>query len=100
MLEIQIIGGDMMNKNLLEIKDLKVYFPIKGQLIPKKVAYVKAVDGISFNIKKGETLGLVGESGCGKSTTGRAILRLVESKEGQIIFQGKDILKMKKKSIN
>lgn len=89
-----------MNKNILDIKDLKVYFPIKGELIPKKVAYVKAVDGISFTIKQGETLGLVGESGCGKSTTGRAILRLVESKEGQILFEDKDILKMSKKDLN
>lgn len=88
-----------MKEDILNIKDLKVYFPIKGELIPRNVAYVKAVDGISLNIKQGETLGLVGESGCGKSTTGRAILRLVESKEGEIFFNGKDVLKMSKKDL-
>ncbi len=89
-----------MKENLIDIRDLKVYFPIKGELIPKNIAYVKAVDGISLYIKSGETLGLVGESGCGKSTTGRAILRLVNSKEGQIFFEGKDVLKMNKKDLN
>ena len=65
---------------LLEVKDLKMYFPItKGILIQRKVADVKAVDGVSFGIKHGETLGLVGESGCGKSTTGRAILAALSS---------------------
>lgn len=88
-----------MKENLLEVKDLKVHFPIKGDFIPRNVGYVKAVDGISFEIKSGETLGLVGESGCGKSSTGRAIMRLVKSREGEILFQGKDVLKMNKKQL-
>lgn len=80
-----------VTENILEVKDLKVYFPIKGDLLPRTVGHVKAVDGISFNIRYGETLGLVGESGCGKSTTGRAIQKLQDSHEGRIIFDGEDI---------
>ncbi len=79
--------------NILEVKDLKVHFPVKGELIPKNVGYVKAVDGISFNIGYAETLGLVGESGCGKSTTGRAVLNMMKVNSGQVIFEGRDILK-------
>lgn len=79
------------NEVLLEVKNLKTYYPIKGGIFRKTVAVVKAVDDISFEIKKGETLGLVGESGCGKSTAGRTILRLLDATEGQIIFNGKDI---------
>lgn len=83
------------NEDLLVVKNLKKYFPInKGILISKQVGAVKAVDGVSFTIKKGETLGMVGESGCGKSTTGRLILRLLEATEGEVFFQGKDVLKM------
>lgn len=77
--------------NLLEVKNLKTYYPIKGGILRRTVAVVKAVDDISFEIKRGETLGLVGESGCGKSTAGRTILRLLDSTDGQIIFDGKDI---------
>ncbi|WNF36123.1 ATP-binding cassette domain-containing protein [Bacillaceae bacterium IKA-2] len=88
-----------MARNILEVKDLKVHFPIIGDFIPRTVGYVKAVDGISFDIKQGETLGLVGESGCGKSTTGRAIMRLVKSREGQVLFQGNDVLSMNKKQL-
>src|SRR5690606_19390254 len=76
---------------LLEVKNLKTYYPIKGGILRRTVAVVKAVDDISFEIKKGETLGLVGESGCGKSTAGRTILRLLEPTDGQIIFDGQDI---------
>jgi peptide/nickel transport system ATP-binding protein len=76
---------------LLEVKNLKTYYPIKGGFFRKDIGAVKAVDDISFEIRKGETLGLVGESGCGKSTAGRTILRLLEPTEGQIIFDGKDI---------
>ncbi|MEK7435210.1 MAG: dipeptide ABC transporter ATP-binding protein [Cyanobacteriota bacterium] len=84
-----------MAEDLLVVKDLKKYFPIKkGIIISKEVGAVKAVDGVSFTIKKGETLGLVGESGCGKSTTGRLILRLLEATSGQVFFEGKDVLKM------
>ncbi len=88
-----------MNENILEVKDLKVYFPIKGQLIPKTVGHVKAVDGVDFNIGYGETLGLVGESGCGKSTTGRAILRLLKVNSGSVLFEGKDVLKLSKNQL-
>ncbi len=72
---------------LLEVRNLKKHFPIKGGLMRRTVGEVKAVDGVNFFIKKGETLGLVGESGCGKSTTGRAILRLHEPTDGEIIFR-------------
>jgi len=84
---------------LLEVKNLKKYFPVKAGVFRKTVAHVKAVDDVSFAIKKGETLGLVGESGCGKSTTGRTILRLLEASAGKIIFDGKDVLSMDKKEL-
>lgn len=79
------------NDTLVEVNDLKMYFPVLRGLLKHKVADVKAVDGVSFKIKRGETLGLVGESGCGKTTTGRCILRLYDPTEGQIIFDGQDI---------
>ncbi len=85
-----------MTENLLEINDLKMYFPIsKGVVFQKKVADVKAVDGVSFNIKKGETLGLVGESGCGKSTTGRAILQLYRPTGGSVMFKDVELTTLK-----
>jgi peptide/nickel transport system ATP-binding protein len=73
--------------NLLEVKGLKKYFPIQRGLLRRTVAYVKAVDGVSFFIKEGETLGLVGESGCGKTTTGRCIVRVIEPTAGEILFR-------------
>ena len=77
---------------LVDVQDLKIYFPVMaGFLIQRKVAENKAVDGITFNVKKGETVGLVGESGCGKSTTGRAILQLYKPTGGKVIFDGKDM---------
>ncbi|MCR4403615.1 MAG: dipeptide ABC transporter ATP-binding protein [Firmicutes bacterium] len=84
-----------MGEVLLEVKDLVKHFPItKGIVVSKKVGSVKAVDGVSFHINRGETLGLVGESGCGKSTTGRLILRLIEATSGEIVFEGKNVLKL------
>lgn len=83
-----------LQENLLEVKNLKTYYPIKGGVLRRTVGHVKAVDDISFEIKRGETLGLVGESGCGKSTAGRTILRLLNATEGQIIFDGQDITKV------
>ena len=85
---------------LVEVKDLKMYFPItQGIVIQKHVGDIKAVDGITFNIHRGETLGLVGESGCGKSTTGRAILQLYTPTGGEVHFEGQDIVKMKGESL-
>ncbi len=76
---------------ILEVKDLRMYFPVTRGLLRRRVADVKAVDGVSFDLKRGETLGLVGESGCGKTTLGRCILRLYEPTGGQILFEGEDI---------
>ncbi|MCA1657424.1 MAG: ATP-binding cassette domain-containing protein, partial [Actinobacteria bacterium] len=77
---------------LVELEDLRVWFPIKsGVILDRHVGDIKAVDGVSLAIKRGETLGLVGESGCGKTTVGRAILRLYEPTSGRIVFDGHDI---------
>jgi len=85
--------------NLVEVQDLYMYFPVTAGILQKKVADVKAVDGISFFIKKGETLGLVGESGCGKTTTGRCILQLYEGMRGKIIFDGTDLTQLKREQM-
>jgi peptide/nickel transport system ATP-binding protein/oligopeptide transport system ATP-binding protein len=78
---------------LLEVNNLKKYFPIKGGILRRTVANVKAVDGVSFAVRRGETLGLVGESGCGKTTTGRTVLRLEQASAGEVLFEGRDVLK-------
>ena len=80
--------------NLLEVKNLKVHFPVKHGLFSRVKAHVKAVDDVSFTIQPGETLGLVGESGCGKTTLGRAIVKLVEPTAGSILFEGEDIAQL------
>ncbi len=81
-----------MSETLLQVRDLKVYYPVKTQsIIPRKV-YVKAVDGISFDVRRKEAFGLVGESGCGKSTTGHAIVGLLKPTSGQILFEGQSIV--------
>jgi oligopeptide transport system ATP-binding protein len=80
-----------MNQPLLKVQDLVKRFPIKGGILSRTVGNVHAVDGVSFDLGKGETLGVVGESGCGKSTTGRCILRLIEPTSGQVWFQGKSV---------
>src|SRR4030042_2139335 len=87
------------NNIMVEVTDLKMYFPITRGLFRRKVGDVKAVDEISFEIKKHETLGLVGESGCGKTTAGRCILRLYNPTSGSIIFNGEDISTMKESKI-
>ena len=85
-------GASVGNDTLLEVRDLKKYFPVKsGGVIRRTVAHVQAVDGISFSLDKGGSLGLVGESGCGKTTTGRLITRLYDPTAGEINFEGTDI---------
>ena len=84
---------------LLKVRNLKKYFPIRGGLLSREVARVHAVDDVSFDIMPGETLGLVGESGCGKSTTGRSILRLIEPTSGEVTFQGKNVTTLDKRSL-
>jgi len=85
-----------MKKELLNVKNLKQYFPIKGGIFGRTVNHVKAVDDISFTVYEGETVSIVGESGCGKSTTGRAILRLDEPTSGEVYFEGTNLLALNK----
>ncbi len=85
-----------MEKNLLEVQSLKKYYPVGQGLFGKQTQSIKAVDDISFSVKKGETLGLVGESACGKTTAGRTLLRLVEPTAGKAVFDGEDIFSLKK----
>jgi peptide/nickel transport system ATP-binding protein/oligopeptide transport system ATP-binding protein len=87
------------DQDLIVVNDLVKYFPIKGGILQRVQAWVRAVDGISFSIKKGETLGLVGESGCGKTTVGRTLLRLIPATSGEVIFEGRDVLSMDKREL-
>ncbi len=88
-----------LNDAILDIRDLKMYFPVTRGLLRKKVAEVKAVDGVTFLLRKGETLGLVGESGCGKTTVGRCIIRLYQPTGGQILFEGEDVTTLPEEKI-
>jgi len=85
----------MASPVLLKVRDLRTWFPVRRGLLQRITGHVKAVDDISFILQKGETLGLVGESGCGKTTVGRTLLRLIEPNSGQVLFEGRDVLKMK-----
>ena len=82
------------NNNLIEVNNLVKYFPVRGGLLQRVVAWVQAVDNVNFTIREGETLGLVGESGCGKTTVGRTMLRLVEPTDGSVLYEGQDIFKL------
>ncbi|MBQ8108626.1 MAG: ABC transporter ATP-binding protein [Clostridia bacterium] len=84
---------------LLEVRNLVKYFPIKSSFFKRTIGNVKAVDGVSFNIRRGETMGLVGESGCGKSTCGRTILRLQEKTSGQVLLGGQDVFALTKEEL-
>ncbi|HEY4163944.1 MAG TPA: oligopeptide/dipeptide ABC transporter ATP-binding protein [Dongiaceae bacterium] len=86
-------------KSLLSVTDLKVHFPIRGGILGGQTGAVRAVDGVSFDLKTGETLGIVGESGCGKSTLGRAILRLIRSTEGQVVWMGQNLFDLGDKAM-
>jgi oligopeptide transport system ATP-binding protein len=85
--------------SLLEVKNLKKYFPVKGGILSRTMGQVRAVDDVSFALERGETLGLVGESGCGKTTVGRSILRLIEPTAGQITFKGQNLLELEREEL-
>jgi oligopeptide/dipeptide ABC transporter ATP-binding protein len=87
------------NHLLLEVKNLRKYFPVRRGILSRVVAQVKAVDGVSFDIRPGETLGLVGESGCGKTTAGRSILRLIEPTGGEVYFDGASVLQLQDEAL-
>ena len=90
---VAVKGGE--EKYILEVNNLKEYFPISKSLMKKNTVYLKAVDGVSLRLREGQTIGIVGESGCGKTTLGRTILRLYEPTDGEIVFEGQHIEKLK-----
>src|SRR5699024_3350600 len=87
------------SKPLLKVNNLKKHFPIHGGILGKTVGHVKAVNDVSFEVNEGETLGIVGESGCGKSTTGRMLVRLLEATEGSVEFNGKNLISLSPKEM-
>ena len=99
---IDVSADDRMplGEEMLRVEDLKVHFPVKSTVLRRKLGEVKAVDGIDLELAAGETLGLVGESGCGKSTTGQAILRLIEPTAGNVIFRGRDITAISRRQMS
>ena len=92
-------GGERGGEHLLETRNLKMHFPIKAGVLRRTVGHVKAVDGVNLQVRKGETLGLVGESGCGKSTLARCVLRLLDPTEGEVHFEGENILEYGRKQM-
>ena len=86
-------------ENLVEVRDLVKYFPVRGGVLQRVQGWVQAVDGVTFDIRRGETLGLVGESGCGKTTVGRTLLRLVEPTRGQVLFEGRDMVTLNRQEL-
>ncbi len=99
---VDVSADDRMplGEEMLRVEDLKVHFPVKSTVLRRKLGEVKAVDGIDLELAAGETLGLVGESGCGKSTTGQAILRLIEPTAGKVIFRGRDITAISRRQMS
>jgi oligopeptide transport system ATP-binding protein len=95
----QDVGGAAGNGILLKVEGLKKYFPIRKGFLSRVVGHMKAVDGVSFNIRRGETLGLVGESGCGKTTLARVILRLIEATEGEVLFESIPVFSLDNKEL-
>ena len=88
-----------MGNKIIEVNGLKKYFPIRSGVMQRVTAHVKAVDNVSFSIEEGHTLGLVGESVCGKTTVGRTLLRLIPATEGSVIYNGQDLFKLKKEAL-
>jgi peptide/nickel transport system ATP-binding protein len=88
-----------VNDTMVEVRDLKQYFPIRAGLMERVVGYIRAVDGISFSIPRGKTMGLVGESGCGKTTVGKTILRLIPKTSGEVVFNGVDIFAIDRQAL-
>jgi oligopeptide/dipeptide ABC transporter ATP-binding protein len=95
--EIKVTGNG--KSDLIQVNNLVKYFPVRGGVLQKTIAWVQAVDDVSFAVREGETLGLVGESGCGKTTVGRTLLRLVEPTSGSVILDGQDVFKLKGKEL-